>query len=41
MAYNINIAVSGTIKIMKHIDEVIVAHGGWPMKPGEDGRLVN
>jgi len=21
---------------MKQIDEVIAAHGGWPMNPGED-----
>jgi hypothetical protein len=26
------IAINETIKIMKQIDEVIDAHGGWPIK---------
>jgi hypothetical protein len=26
------VAINETIKIMKQIDEVIDAHGGWPMK---------
>lgn len=35
--HKIVVAINETIKIMKQIDEVIDAHGGWPMNPGEDG----
>ena len=31
-ANKIVIAINETIKIMKQIDEVIDAHGGWPIK---------
>ena len=33
---NIVVALGKTIRLMKQIDEVIDAHVGWPINPGED-----